>query len=88
MTIDAEKRQHRLQRVRLSIRQRLINNGGEVYLRQAQRADPWMTEEEFSLIVREIVDSGFACLIKGTLGGEKLMLPGDEAMRHAAEVSQ
>lgn len=88
MTIDTEKRQHRLQRVRLSIRQRLINNGGEVYLRQVQRADPWMTEEEFSLIVREIVETGFACLIKGTLGGEKLMLPGDESRRQAAEVSQ
>jgi hypothetical protein len=87
MTIDTEKRQHRLQRVRLSIRQRLINNS-EVYLRQAQRADPWMTEEEFSLIVREIVETGFACLIKGTLGGEKLMLPGDAARRQAAEVSQ
>jgi hypothetical protein len=81
MNTEQQTRLLRLQRVRISLQRQLLSQP-YVYVLQRRRADPWMTDAEWEAIVNELVESGVADRVTGTLGGEKLMHTG-ERVTHA-----
>ncbi len=72
-TLEELRRPYRLERVRLSLRNRIASNKS-VYLLALKQENLWATDTEWNAIVDEIVASGYALRAKGRNGGEKLVL--------------
>lgn len=81
--MNDELRELRLQGLKIRLKQTLINNRS-VYLSSWGLQHPWATKEEIDAIVNELVVTGFCVLVKGRNGGDKLMLPSDEARKEQA----